>query len=76
MLGLVATFLFAGYTLIYAAVAAGGKFAATPWEALRQDAYTGPAGPATSAGGAHQSTFDRLLKIGETIANPFGTLLP
>lgn len=37
---LVSTLLvFAGYTLIYAAVAAGGKFATEPWAGLYADAY-------------------------------------
>lgn len=33
--------LFAGYTLVYAAVANGGKLAKRPWDALREDAYAG-----------------------------------
>lgn len=32
--------MFAGYTLVYAAVAAGGKFATEPWAGLFADAYT------------------------------------
>lgn len=61
MLGLVSFFLFAGYTLVYAAVADGGRFAATPWESLRKDAYTGetPAGAAASS--QHESTWDALI---------------
>lgn len=49
ILALVAGFLFAGYVLVYAAVANGGKLAAAPWDALRVDAYTGqpPAATAT-----------------------------
>lgn len=31
---------FIGYTLIYAAVAAGGKFATEPWAGFYADAYT------------------------------------
>lgn len=31
---------FSGYVLIYAAVAAGGKFATEPWAGLFADAYT------------------------------------
>lgn len=34
-------FLFGGYTLIYAAVAGGGKFATDPWNGILADAYTG-----------------------------------
>lgn len=32
--------IFSGYALIYAAVAAGGKFATEPWAGLFADAYT------------------------------------
>jgi hypothetical protein len=32
--------IFAGYTLLYAAVAAGGVLATDPWAALYIDAYT------------------------------------
>ncbi len=31
---------FAGYTLIYAATAKGGKFATDPWNGVLFDAYT------------------------------------
>jgi hypothetical protein len=31
--------VFGGYVLVYAAVAAGGKFAADPWAGLYGDAY-------------------------------------
>lgn len=67
MLALVATFLFGGYLLIYAAVANGGKFAASPWDALRADAYQG--GPAGSGqgGSGGGSTIDHILHIGEKI---------
>jgi hypothetical protein len=30
---------FVGYMLLYAAVAAGGKFAKNPWQGVLQDAY-------------------------------------
>ena len=32
--------LFGGYMLVYAAVAAGGKYATEPWAGLYADAYT------------------------------------
>lgn len=32
--------IFSGYILVYAAVAAGGKFATEPWAGLFYDAYT------------------------------------
>lgn len=32
--------LFGGYLLVYAAVAAGGRFATEPWAGLYADAYT------------------------------------
>ena len=32
--------MFGGYMLVYAAVAAGGKFATEPWAGLFADAYT------------------------------------
>lgn len=35
-------FLFVGYCFIYAAVAAGGKFATEPWAVLFADAYEAP----------------------------------
>jgi len=31
--------VFGGYTLVYAAVASGGKFATEPWAGLYADAY-------------------------------------
>lgn len=34
--------LFGGYMLVYAATAAGGKFATEPWAGLFTDAYNGP----------------------------------
>jgi hypothetical protein len=34
-------FVFFGYMLVYASVAAGGKFATEPWAGLFADAYTG-----------------------------------
>lgn len=71
MLALASALLFAGYTLVYAAVANGGKFAATPWEALRADAYTGgppgaagspSAGGTTSHGGGAAGAIEGALK--------------
>lgn len=52
ILALVVGFLFAGYLLVYAAVANGGKLAATPWRALVEDAYTGqsPTSSSSSSG--------------------------
>jgi len=32
--------VFGGYTLVYSAVAGGGRFATEPWAALYGDAYT------------------------------------
>lgn len=37
-------FVFAGYVLVYAATAAGGKFATDPWASLFADAYTDAGG--------------------------------
>lgn len=74
MLGLISFFLFGGYTLVYAAVANGGKFAAAPWEALRRDAYDDAA--AAGAGSQqHPSTWDQILKGAEILTNPIGALL-
>jgi hypothetical protein len=57
VLGLISAVLLAGYTLVYAAVADGGRFAATPWEAFRSDAYQGASGGAAGVGsGAHHPT--------------------
>jgi hypothetical protein len=63
VLGLISAVLFAGYTLVYAAVADGGRFATTPWEALRRDAYAGAGNGAASQGGAgnHPSTIDSII---------------
>jgi hypothetical protein len=50
---------FAGYTLIYAAVANQGIFATEPWNGLFADAYTGPqsTGAQVQAGAAGTSGF-------------------
>ena len=57
--------LFVGYLLVYAATANGGRFATTPWEALRQDAYaaggSSPSSSSSPAGGGHPSTFDQIV---------------
>lgn len=72
MLGLVAAFAFLGYTLVYAAVANGGKLAARPWDALREDAYTGSS--PTTAGASSPSIGS---KIGSAIEGliPGGTIV-
>lgn len=82
MLQLITAALFVGYTLVYAAVANGGKFAESPWRALREDAYTGA--PLAAAAGDHgviakggSSTwhgFKTALGIGEKIFLPGGFL--
>lgn len=41
--------LFLGYSLVYAAVAAGGKFATDPWNGLFSDAYVDLGGAATGS---------------------------
>ena len=41
--------LFAGYTLIYSAVANGGRFVTEPWAALLGDAYTDTSTSAATA---------------------------
>jgi hypothetical protein len=38
-------FVFFGYTLVYASVAAGGKYATEPWAGMFADAYTAPLYP-------------------------------
>lgn len=43
--------LFAGYTLVYAAVAKGGAFATEPWKGLFADAYS-TGGSSSSGGGS------------------------
>jgi hypothetical protein len=77
VLGLVSVFLFAGYTLVYAAVANGGKFAAQPWESLRRDAYSGGGGSssqgaASAPPSSHSSTWDTIRGIA---GNAIGQLL-
>lgn len=50
---LVSTLLvFAGYTFVYASVAAGGRFATEPWAGLFADAYTPDPNQQRQAGGA------------------------
>lgn len=63
MLGLISAFAFAGYTLVYAAVANGGKLASRPWDALREDAYTGGSPHAAS----HPSVGSQIAKGIEAI---------
>jgi len=49
-MGFIGTLLiFAGYTLVYGAVAKGGRFATDPWAGLYADAYTTPVGAAISS---------------------------
>lgn len=73
MIGLASALLFVGYTLVYAAVANSGKFAAAPWEALRTDAYTGgkpgaagspSAGGTASHGGGIEGALKSILGLG------------
>lgn len=45
----VIVFIGAGYLLVYAAVANGGRFAAAPWAGLMEDAYTGSRGGGAAA---------------------------
>lgn len=42
--------VFGGYALVYASVAAGGKFATEPWLGLVQDAYVGNLYPGQTPG--------------------------
>jgi hypothetical protein len=58
MIALLTSILFIGYTLVYAAVANGGKFALNPWRALYEDAYA--AGSSGSSSGSHKSTIDSI----------------
>lgn len=44
---------FAGYTLVYAAVANRGRFATDPWAGLFADAYTSNAAIATAEQGTN-----------------------
>lgn len=77
MLALVAWTLFGGYLLAYAAVANGGKFAATPWEALRASAYEGA--PASAGGPSPAGGSSSIVSAGRWLidhALPFGGLLP
>lgn len=74
MLALISAGLFAGWTLVYAAVADGGRFATTPWEALRRDAYAGADGSSGASGAPahHSSTFDRIVNgITSLVPLPF-----
>jgi hypothetical protein len=74
MLALVAAVIGLGYTLVYAAVANGGRFAEQPWRAFVEDAYSGDS-PTPSA-----SFFGSAFKFGKSILsrilNPFGLSLP
>lgn len=46
-------FVFFGYMLVYASVAAGGKFATEPWAGLFSDAYTGTQTPTIAEAPLH-----------------------
>ena len=74
MLSLVTAVLFAGYTLVYAAVANGGTLAEHPWEALRRDAYA-------DAGGGNASSSSSVLGkvigfVRGLLPWPFGNSIP
>jgi hypothetical protein len=69
---LVAALGFLGYTLVYAAVANGGKLASRPWDALREDAYTGGSPHASSS--SHPSVGSQIAKGAETLI-PGGTVI-
>jgi len=66
-----------GYTLVYAAVANGGRFAEQPWRAFFEDAYGG-ASPAASYAGFLGETLhvgkSIVQKILGFITSPFGGL--
>lgn len=76
--------LLGGYALVYAAVAAGGKFATEPWLGFVEDAYSVNAAPTTAQGGAASSpappsqsstrnfTRNRTPGLGPVSAPPLG----
>jgi hypothetical protein len=66
VISLVTAVLFVGYTLVYAAVANGGKLALRPWDALRVDAYSGDSASPAAAGsssGSGGGTFGKIAGI-------------
>jgi hypothetical protein len=63
VIAIVTALMFVGYTLLYAAVANGGRLAQRPWDALRASAYDD-----TSAGGGTKSVFDRAIDAAGRIA--------
>lgn len=65
--------LFAGYVLVYSAVANGGRFALTPWESLRRDAYADDNAAAGSSS-HHHSTFDTIVNWAGKIVTIAGWL--
>jgi hypothetical protein len=75
VIALVTAVLFVGYTLLYAAVANGGKLAMRPWDALRVDAYSGdtgsPAASSTPSGGG-SSIFGKIVGAAKTIIEVTG----
>jgi hypothetical protein len=71
VIGLLTAVLFIGYTLVYAAVANGGKFALNPWQALYKDAYAD--GTSGSSSGSHnKSTIDSIAGWFGKIPGPIG----
>ena len=67
MTSLIGFVLLAGYTLVYAAVADGGKLYARPWDAFRVDAYQVDAAGSTTGAGSHHGILatiaGKLVKI-------------
>lgn len=70
MLGLVSAFVLLGYTLVYAAVANGGRFAATPWEGFRSSAYD-QQGSGSSSSGSHGGIVGAITGVLKHLPLPF-----
>ena len=64
MVGLVAAFALFGYSLVYAAVANGGRFAATPWDGFRSSAYDGHGSSSSAQSGSHGGIVGTIIGIG------------
>jgi hypothetical protein len=64
--------VFGGYTLVYAAVARGGRFATEPWAGLFADAYDPSFGQAVGSviSTAGQQVGGAIAGVGQKVGGP------
>lgn len=75
MVSLVAAVIGVGYTLVYAAVANGGRLAEEPWRAFVEDAYSGES-PSASWGGFIGTLVGGAKSFLHFLTHPFGLSIP